>query len=139
MSSQHKKISTSHFNIFLHILIIYNIAWLMCLWVDIHVGKMHVVILIVDRVGGVNVGKNHHLLEVNRTRHEITQARTYIQRHMNNALSEMVSSTLYFAFAESLNNNDVICWSFICLFNCNSISSHLLIAIHKLSTAIKKR
>ena len=34
-----------------------------------------------------------HLLELNRTRDEIARANTHTQRHMNNAWSEMVSST----------------------------------------------
>ena len=35
----------------------------------------------------------HNLLEVNRITDHIAQAHTYTQRHMNNAWSEMVSST----------------------------------------------
>ena len=41
--------------------------------------------------------------------------------------------------AVSFNNNIVICQSFTCIFNCNFITSHLLVVIHKLSTTIKQR
>ena len=45
----------------------------------------------------------HNLLEVNKTRGDIAQARTHTQMHMNNAWSEMVSSTpclaLYCSFS----------------------------------------
>jgi hypothetical protein len=41
--------------------------------------------------------------------------------------------------SKPLPYNVVVCQSFMCLFNCNSITSHLLVVIHGLSTAIKQR
>ena len=54
-SQQNNNMTTSHFDIFLHIFNHLQIAWLMCLWVDIHLGLVFVVILIADE--WVNVGK----------------------------------------------------------------------------------
>ena len=49
MNTQHNKImTTSHFNIFVHILYHLQIARFMCLWIDIHVSLMFTVILIAD-------------------------------------------------------------------------------------------
>ena len=52
---------------------------------------------------GIWIASEFMILEVNRTRDEIAQARTHTQRHMNNAWSEMVILTpclaLYYSFS----------------------------------------